>query len=119
MRKRELDFVSWPRSVPGFASTDAWGPRFRWNWRRQCAALERVIQAAREQAEGILVSTCGLDINELPPDEFDEVMQYVGRAYDWLARCERLDETLYQLQATFRAEERLKQQAKKRKAAAI
>ena len=42
----------------------------------------------------------GLDINQLTPEQFDEVMTYVGRAYSWLDCCERLDDTLYLLQGT-------------------
>ena len=69
---------------------------FRWKWRRQCAELEQAIQANREHAEEILHSTQGLDINALSDLEFDEIMNYIGKAYDWLARCERLDALLKQ-----------------------
>jgi hypothetical protein len=80
-------------------------PRWYWNWRSQCAEVERLIQWKREQAEAILQATHGLDVNSLTADEFDEVMNYVGRAYSWLERCERLDEMLFDLQQTLQAEE--------------
>ena len=97
------------RQSPSF-STKAW------NWRSQCAELERTIQAKRERHEAILTATHGLDINRLTPEQFDEVMSYVGNAYDWLECCEQLDETLFDLQQTLRAEEEA-QRVQVRKAA--
>ncbi len=78
---------------------------FRWNWRRQCAQLECLIQAQRDQADAILAATQGLNIHELTTDEFDGVMLHVGRAHAWLDRCDRLDGMLFYLQQTLRAEE--------------
>ena len=83
-------------------------PRFIWNWRRQCSELERLIQEKREHAEHIHASTYGLDINALTDSELDDVMSWVTQAYNWLDRCNRLDETLYLLQQDFRAEEQAK-----------
>ena len=83
-----------------------------WNWRETCAELELAIQVKRERHEAILTATYGLDINQLTPEQFDEVMTYVGQAYSWLDCCERLDDTLYLLQGTLRDEE---QQAERKK----
>jgi len=88
-------------------------PSYYWNWRKQCAELERLIQINRERAEAILQATHGLEVHALPAPEFDEVMDLVGRAYDWLARCERLDETLFGLQQDWRAEEQAIRKRKK------
>lgn len=93
-------------------------PSFFWNWRSQCAELERLTQWKRENAEGMLAATQGLDVNALAATEFDEVMDLVARAYDWLARCGRLDETVFALQQVLRAEERQQHTTKGRKAAA-
>lgn len=94
-------------------------PLFYWDWRSQCAELEQLIQAKREHAEAMLQATHGLEGNALTVSEFDEVMGYVGRAYDWLERCERLDETLFMVQQTMRAEEHAKRvKTKKVKVAA-
>ncbi len=81
-------------------------PWWDWNWRSQCAELERLIQAKRENAQALLAGMQGLDLDALSANEFDEVMSLVARAYDWRYRCDRLDETLYLLQQDFRAEER-------------
>lgn len=89
-------------------------PSFHWNWRSQCAELERCIQAKREHAEAMLSATHGLDVKSLTVDEFDELMSYVGRAYGWLERCERLDETVYLAQQTMRAEERAERVIKRK-----
>ena len=83
-------------------------PFFRWNWRSQCGELEQLIQAKREHAEAFLSATQGLDVNALTATEFDEVMDHVGSAYNWLDRCERLDETVYLVQQDLRAEEQAK-----------
>lgn len=80
-------------------------PSFYWDWRSQCAELERLIQGNRERAEAMLQATHRLDLNALTAAEFDEVMDYVGKAYAWLERCERLDETLFLVQQTLRTEE--------------
>jgi len=92
-------------------------PRWYWNWRSQCAELERAIEAKRERHEAILGATQGMDINGLTVSEFDELMEYVGSAYTWLEQCERLDEMLFDLQQTLRAEEQA-QRIKARKAEA-
>jgi len=89
-------------------------PRWYWDWRSQCAELERCIQVKREHAEAMLSATHGLDVNALTAAEFDEVMDLVVRAYDWLERCERLDEMLFDLQQVLRAEEQA-QRVKRRK----
>ena len=81
-------------------------PHWYWDWPSQCGELERAIEAKREHHEAILAATHGLNINQLTPEQFDEVMTYVGRAYSWLDCCERLDDTLYLLQGTLRDEER-------------
>jgi hypothetical protein len=89
-------------------------PSFHWDWRSQCAELERLIQAKREHAEAMLLATHRLDVNVLTAPEFDEVMDYVGRAYASLEDCERSDETLFLAQQTMRAEEQA-ERVKKRK----
>jgi hypothetical protein len=53
-------------------------------------------------------------VNVLTAPEFDEVMDYVGRAYASLEDCERSDETLFLAQQTMRAEEQA-ERVKKRK----
>jgi len=58
-----------------------------------------------------------MDINGLTVPEFDELMEYVGSAYAWLERCAQLEETLFDLQQTLRAEEQA-ERANGRKAAA-
>ena len=83
-------------------------PSFYWDWRRQCGALEQAIEAKRERHEAILAAAQGIDIHGLTVPEFDELMKYVGRAYAWLEQCEQLDETLFDLQQTLRAEEEAK-----------
>ena len=83
-------------------------PRWYWNWRKQCAEIERLTQEKREHAEAVLSGSQGLNIDVLTINEFDEVMKLVSHAYAWLARCDRLDETLYLLQQTLRKEERQK-----------
>ena len=80
-------------------------PSWYWDWRSQCGELERAIQEKREHAEAMIAVTQGLDVNALTTTEFDEAMDWVGRAYDWLDRCERLDDTLYLVQQDLRAEE--------------
>ena len=70
-------------------------------------SIRKLIQAKREDKEAILQATHGLDVNSLTADEFDEVMNYVGNAYAWLAQYEQLDETLFDLQQTLRQEERV------------
>ncbi len=94
-------------------------PSFYWDWRSQCAELERAIQGKRMHAQAMLTATHGLDINGfLTASEFDEVMGYVGRGYSWLDRCERLDDTLYLLQGTLHEEERQAPKSRGRKAVA-
>jgi len=100
---------------PDFPWNPCHPPNRRWNWRKQCAALECVIQAIREHHEAILKSTCGLDIDPLSDSELDEVMGFLGKAYDWLTRCERLEETLFLVQQTLRAEEGYHRDIKRRK----
>jgi hypothetical protein len=94
-------------------------PSFYWNWRSQCAELERLIQEKREHAEAMLSATQGLDVNALTAPEFDEVMDYVGRAYSWLDRCERLDETLFLVQQDLRAEELARRAIDRREKVAV
>ncbi len=86
-----------------------------WDWRSQCAELERAIQAKREWAEGILAATRGFDINTVTIAEFDELMTYVGNAYGWLERCEQLDDSLFLLQGALRLAEQQTQGVKARK----
>ncbi len=85
-----------------------------WDWRKTCAELERTIQAKREHHEAILAATHGLNIHQLTPEQFDEVMTYVGQAYSWLDCCERLDDTVCLLQGTLRDEEEQAECSKKR-----
>ncbi len=92
-------------------------PSFHWNWRSQCAELERCIQVIREHAEAMLSATQGLNVNALADAEFDEVMDLVARAYAWLERSDRLDETVFLVQQMLRAEEEA-QQIKGKKVAA-
>lgn len=80
-------------------------PLFNWNWRNQCAELEREVQVTREHAEAMLAATQGLDVSILTDLEFDEVMDYVATAYSWLDRSERLDETLFMVQHSLRIAE--------------
>ena len=77
------------------------------DWRSQCAELERLIQEKRDHAEAVLSATQGLHVKALTGTEFDEAMDLVARAYDWLDRCDRLEETLFLLQQTLRQDERV------------
>lgn len=86
---------------------------FSWDWRSQCAELERTIQTKREWAEKVITATKGFDINVLTDAELDELMEYVCNAHGWLDHCEQLDDTLYLLQGTLRLEEQQTQQVKK------
>ena len=89
-------------------------PHWYWDWRSQCGELELLIQEKREHAEGIIAATKGLDVNALSASEFDEVMDLVACAYDWLARCDRLDETVFLLQQTLRQEERVRSEERRK-----
>lgn len=88
-------------------------PRCYWDWRSQCAELERTIQTKREWAEKIITATKGFDINVLTDAELDELMGYVCNAYGWLDHCELIDDALFLLQGALRLEEQQTQQAKK------
>lgn len=86
---------------------------FSWDWRSQCAELERATQTKREWAEKIITATKGFEINVLTDAELDELMAYVCNAHGWLDHCERLDDALFLLQGALRLEEQQTGQIKK------
>lgn len=90
-------------------------PFHRWDWRKTCAELERVIWAVRERPERVLEATRGLDMANVSNPDLDEIWAHLGPAFLLLEKCEELDDLLFLIQQRLRQEEQEHEQTFRRK----
>ena len=86
-------------------------PTYYWNWRSQCADLQSFIDGKFEKAETMSTSMTGLNLQTLNDQQLDEVMTIAEKAHRSIEQCERLYDTLFNIQQAFRANEAVQEES--------